>query len=166
MNSGYRHMLKFNETTLFSWHATGTMLILSLLLVMGSLYGCGKSTVKKEQITFNIIPDSSINDERPVYIVIRKVNKMEFLVENYDGISDMVYANPPNESLLAWHMLLPGQKEKIQVIKPDKSDIGVYVLFTSPGENWKMILENPLKSEYNINVKNNELEEYRKGFFW
>jgi hypothetical protein len=63
-------------------------------------------------------------------------------------------------------MLLPGQKEKIQVIKPDKSDIGVYVLFTSPGENWKMILENPLKSEYNINIKNNELEEYRKGFFW
>jgi len=166
VNSGYRLMLKFKETAF--WERCGSCaLIVLLLLVMGCLHGCGKSTtVKKEQTIFNIIPDFRINDERPVYVVIRKVNRMDFLIDNYDCISDMVYANSPNESLLAWRMLMPGKKEKIQVIKPDKSDIGVYVLFTNPGENWKLILEAPLKPEYQIKVKNNELEEYTKGFFW
>jgi len=144
---------------------TATVIILSLLMVIGSLSGCGKSTVKREEVIFNITPDAHVNDDRPVYIVIRKVNKMEFLTDNYDGITDVVCANPPPESLLAWQMLLPGQKEKIQVFKPEKADIGVYVLFANPGDNWKIILEAPLKKEYNIKVKTNELEEYQRGFF-
>jgi len=160
-------MLRFKKTVFFERYASVILIVLLLLVIIGCLYGCGKSTtVKKDQIIFNITPDSRINDERPVYIVIRKVNKMDFLVDNYDCVSDMVYANPPNESLLAWHLLMPGQKEKIQVIKPDASDIGVYVLFTNPGENWKLILEAPLKPKYQIKVKNNELEEYTKGAFW
>lgn len=154
------------KATLFSWYTARAVIILTLLLITGILYGCGGGAVKKEFITFQIMPDTSINDERPVYIVIRKVNKMEFLIENYDGIAGTVFANPPDESVLAWHMLLPGQNEKIAVVMPEKADIGVYVLFASPGDNWKMILEKPLKSEYKINVKNNELEEYRKGLLW
>jgi predicted component of type VI protein secretion system len=145
---------------------TATVIILSLLIMIGSLSGCGKSTaVKREEVVFNITPDAHVNDDRPVYIVIRKVNKMEFLTDNYDGITDVVCTNPPPESLMAWQMLLPGQNEKIQVFKPEKSDIGIYVLFANPGENWKIILEAPLKKEYNIKVKPNELEEFQRGFF-
>jgi hypothetical protein len=160
-------MLKFKDTISFERCASGTLIVLFLFIMMGCLYGCGKSTVKKEKIILNLIPDSRLNDERPVYIMIRKVNsRIEFLVDNYDFISDMVYANPPNENFLALHMLMPGQKEQIQVVKPDRSDIGLYVLFTNPGENWKLLLEDPLKPEYKIIIKNNELEENTKGFFW
>jgi hypothetical protein len=58
------------------------------------------------------------------------------------------------------------KNEKILVVKPDKLSIGVYVLFTQPGEKWKMLLEKPLESEYKINIKKNALEEYRKGLLW
>jgi hypothetical protein len=166
MSSGYRLMFKFKETTFFTGLLTGAIIFFSLLVITGSLNGCGKSTVKKDLITFNIIPDSRVNDERPVYIVLRKVNRMEFLIDNYDGISEMILANPPNESILLWQMIMPGQKETIQVVRPDKFDIAIYALFISPGENWKMLLESPLKPEYTINIKSNELEEYHKGFFW
>jgi len=159
-------MLKFQKHASFEGLASGGVLILFLLAILGCLCGCGKSTVKQEQILFNILPDSRINDERPVYIVIRKVNRTEFQIHDYDFISDMVYANPPNESLLDWHVLMPGQKEKIKIPMPDKSDIGVYVLFAKPGENWKLLFEAPLKKEYHINVKNHEIEEYQKGFLW
>jgi predicted component of type VI protein secretion system len=160
-------MLKFQEATFFERCANCALLVLFLLVVIGGLSGCGKSsTVKTEQILFNIATDSRINDERPVYIVIRKVNRTTFQIDDYDCISDMVYASPQNESLLAWQMLMPGKKEKIRITKPDKSDIGVYVLFINPGENWKLMLEAPLKSEYQLKVKNNELEEFTKGFLW
>jgi hypothetical protein len=98
--------------------------------------------------------------------VIRKVNKKNFLTENYDDIADIVYAEPPDESLLGWHILMPGQNEKILVTKPDTLSIGVYILFTQPGEKWKMLLEKPLESEYKITIKKNALEEYRKGLLW
>jgi len=159
-------MLKFNETALSVRCLRGTLIVLSLLMVMGCWPGSGKSSVKKDYITFNILPDSLINDERLVYIVFRKVNKMEFLIDNYDGIADMVFAKQPNESILVWQMLLPKQKKKIKVIKPEQSDIGVYVLFANPGENWKLILEAPLKKEYQIKVKKNELEEVPERSFW
>jgi hypothetical protein len=160
-------MVRFN-VTLVSWYALRVVSILALLLfIMGSFHGCGGAkAVPKEQVTFFVAPDKSINDERPVYIVIRKVNKKNFLTESYDNIVDMVYAEPPDESLLSWHILMPGQNEKILVTKPDKLSIGVYVLFTHPGEKWKMLLEKPLKSEYKIDIKKNVLEEYRKGLLW
>lgn len=152
--------------TFVSWYATRAVIILAMLLFAGGFHGCGPKAVPKEYVTFYVDPDASVNDQRPVYMVIRKVNKKNFLTENYDYIADMVYAEPPDESLLAWHILMPGQSEKIPVIKPEKLSIGVYVLFTQPGENWKMLLEKPLKSEYKINIKKNVLEEYRKGLLW
>lgn len=159
-------MVRFN-VTFVSWYAAGVVSILALLLFMGSFHGCGGAkAVPKEQVTFFIVPDGSINDQRPVYIVIRKVNKKNFLTENYDDIADMVYAEPPDESLLTWRILMPGQNEKILVTKPDTLSIGVYVLFTQAGEKWKMLLEKPLESEYKINIKKNALEEYRKGLLW
>jgi hypothetical protein len=154
-------------TTSVSRYAAGAVSILALLLFMGSLHGCGgPKVIPKEQVTFYIAPDSSVNDQRPVYIVFRKVNTKSFLTENYDAIADMVYADPPDESLLAWQVLMPGQNEKVLVTKPEKLSIGVYVLFTQPGERWKMLLEKPLEPEYRITIKKNALDEYRKGILW
>jgi type VI secretion system VasD/TssJ family lipoprotein len=160
-------MAKVNINFL-SWHSARVFGILVFVLVAAGLYGCfgSKDAMKKEMITFTINPDSSSNDERPVYIVIRKANIKNFLAEDYDVIVDMVHAEPQDESILAWRVLLPGQQEKIEVVKPEKSSVGVYVLFTNPGEKWKMILEKPLESEYKINVKRNVLEDQRKRTFW
>jgi hypothetical protein len=152
----------------FSWHSARVFSIIVFVLVAGGFYGCfgSKDAMKKEMITFTINPDSSANDERPVYIVIRKADIKNFLADDYDAIVDMVQAEPQDESILAWRVLLPGQQEKIEVIKPDKLSLGVYVLFTSPGEKWKMMLEKPLESEYKINIKRNILEDQRKRAFW
>jgi hypothetical protein len=133
-----------------------------LTLALGAIW----KVIPKEQVTFHIAPNASVNNQRPVYIVFRKVNTKNFLTESYDNIADMVYADPPDESLLAWHILMPGQNEKVLVTKPDKLSLGVYVLFTQPGEKWKMLLEKPLKSEYKISIQKNVLEEYRKGILW
>ncbi len=159
-------MVRFN-TAFVSWYAAGAVSIFALLILIGSINGCGGAkAVPKEQVTFHIVPDASVNDQQPVYMVIRKVNKKNFLTENYDAIADMVYAEPPDESLLTWSILMPGKNETILVAKPDTLSIGVYVLFTQPGEKWKMLLEKPLGSEYKIDIKNNALEEYRKGLLW
>jgi len=149
-------------------HTAGIFLVIAVILAAGMLNGCSssKGAVKKEMITFQVQPDKTVNDERPVYLLIRRVNKAEFLTETYNAVADTVFANPPDESVLVRLMLLPGQDEKVSVPKPDKADLGVYAFFVRPGEQWKLLLEKPLKSEYKIKVKYNELLEYRKGLFW
>jgi len=95
----------------------------------------------------------------------RQIGMLRFLLESYDEIAGMVYSDPPDESLLAWHPLLPGKKDKIKVEKPKKNDVAVYALFTQPGDGWKIMLKNPLGSKYDINVQNGSLT-YRKAGFW
>ena len=142
--------------------------ILVLLLIMGSLCGCaGNKIMLQKKITFSIMPDESSNNKRPLYVVIRKVNKKSFLIEDYDEIADLVYIDPPDESLLAWHVILPGKKEDIKVEIPGKTDVGIYAMFTQPEENWKIMLERPFWEEYEIIIQDNQIG-YRKvkNGFW
>lgn len=137
------------------------------VLILSFIGGCGgKSALKKEFITFRFMPAKTVNDTRPVYLLVRKVNKKEFLTENYNSVADTVFSDPQDASVLGRLMLLPGQEEKIRVEKPDRDEVAVYVFFSQPGEQWKLLLEKPMKSEYRIHVTNNQIVEYKKGLFW
>jgi len=146
------------KTTIFS--------TLILLLIGGGLYGCGsKKPIIRKNVTFRITSEADINNAQPVYIVIRKVNKKKFLVENYDEIAELVYADPPDDSVLAWKAILPEKKEKVKVAIPSKSDIGIYGMFTQPDENWKTIINSPFGKKYDILIKDKSIK-YRKKGFW
>jgi hypothetical protein len=154
-------MLKTIQAVFSEYFKNGAVAVLFLIAVTGSLYisGCGKGAVKIDELVINVISDKQINDGRSVYIVLRTVNRMEFMVENYDGISDMVFANPQDNSVIANQMILPGKNEVIHIQKPEKNGIGIYALFSTPGDNWKIMIEPPFKPEYRIKVKKNRIEE-------
>ncbi len=136
--------------------------IVLFLTLIGLLNGCASIkkflAPKKETVAFAFETGAETNNGKPVYVVIRTVNKKKFLTQSYDQIADMVYADPPVPSLLAWHMLLPGKKEKIQVEKPEEAAIGVYVLFTQPGMKWKIMLKEPFEKKYDIVLLKNSLQ--------
>ncbi len=113
-----------------------------------------------KKVNFVLIADKKANEERSVYIVIRKINKKVFLNESYEDVTDTIYAEPRDQNLLAWRILIPGREEKlsVEIIKPDEVTIGVYGLFTNPGKNWKLLFETPLESKYSIKIKENNLE--------
>jgi predicted component of type VI protein secretion system len=133
------------------------IVVLSFTVIM--MQACsGPKYVKK--VDFTLIADEKANGERSVYIVIRKMNQKVFLSESYDDVANTVFAEPRDQSLLAWRILMPGQEEKIklEIIKPDEVNIGVYGLFANPGKNWKLLLETPLESKYSIKVRESDLE--------
>ncbi|MEN6330944.1 MAG: hypothetical protein ABFD57_03030 [Smithella sp.] len=133
------------------------IVILSFFTVM--MQGCsGPKHVKK--VDFVLIADKKANEERSVYIVIRKINKKLFLDESYEDVTNTIYAEPRDQSLLASRILIPGKQEKLslEIVKPDEVNIGIYGLFTNPGKNWKLFFETPLESKYSIKIKENNLE--------
>jgi len=130
-----------------------------VLIIIAALQACGGAKHVRK-VTFVFTADENINDERSVYIVVRKVNKKAFLAESYDEVANSVFADPIDPAVLASRILMPGTEEKIsmEIVKPDDVNIGVYALFASPGKNWKLLLETPLESKYAIKVKQSHLE--------
>ncbi len=137
----------------------GFLIIVLLSFSTTMMQACsGPKHIKK--VDFIFIADEKANEERSVYVVIRKINKKLFLDESYEDVTNTIYAEPRDQSLLASRILIPGKKEKLtlEIIKPDEVNIGVYGLFANPGKNWKLFFETPLESKYSIKVQENNLE--------
>jgi len=143
--------LKINFTIFFT-----------LLLMICFISGCGGMG---SNVRLKFAADLNANNGKPFYIVIRKVTKTNFLVDSYNEVAGMVYSDPQDESLLAWQVMLPGQKKEIKVGKPDNLSIGIYGLFTTPGQNWKVMLNSPLESKYKVDLQNNSLKFNKYGFW-
>lgn len=42
---------------------------------------------------------------------------------------------------------------------PKKSDIGIYGLFTQPGNSWKLMIPKPLEKKYRITIETNNIKQ-------
>lgn len=153
------------------WISNLKRLLLGTILIpvlVASIVGCGGKHVPPPEILFTVDSDDETNDGQPFYCAIRSVNANQFLTEGYDGVANMLFANPPNPSVLASFVILPGEEQEIKIKKPGKNDLGFYCFFTEPGDPWKVRLDQPLGEEYQVELgKNNILEtEKEKGGWW
>ena len=140
------------------------------ILALGML-GCGffggkKKPVPPPKITFTIKSDFETNYAQPFYLLFRTVNEQQFVTESYQDVAKIVFASPPDASVLGNHAVLPGEKEEMDIDKPMKDSVGVYGLFTEPSRQWKVMLSSPLDSEYVIAFKKNTMTvKKKKGLF-
>lgn len=146
------------ERFLKGWRTQFIVAVMTSVLLVG-LCSCAKNRMSiKFQSNYNT------NDEQPVCIVIRSVNYNNFLTESYQDIAEMVYADPPNPTVIASHIILPGTKEKIEIEIPPKELVGVYCLFKEP-DIWKVILRRPFDSKYYIILEHNRIVIKKRGLF-
>jgi hypothetical protein len=143
-------------------------LLLSTMLISVLLVGCGNKHIPPPQIVFTIESEKEANDGQPFHCAIRSVNAKQFLTEGYDGVASMLFANPPDPTVLATLVILPGEEQELKVNKPDQNDLGFYCFFTHPGDPWKVKLEQPLGEEYQISLGENNILETEKvnGGWW
>ena len=133
--------------------------------------GCAKKAgpATPPQITFVIRSTTATNNGQPFYVVIRSCNSGEFVTNSYESVAGSVFASPPDPDVLASREVLPGYERKIMVDKPESDAVGVYCLFTEPGDEWKTMLPQPLESKYevtlgkNVVVKTDRFVRQRKG---
>jgi hypothetical protein len=118
---------------------------------------CGGKHVPPAEIVFIIESESETNQGEPFYCAFRSVNQNQFLTDSYDGVATMLFANPPDSSVLASLVLLPGEEQEIKIKRPDKVDIP-----------WKIKLDQPLGEEYEVALGENNIVEAEKepGSWW
>lgn len=135
-----------------------------MIAVMTSVLFAGLCGCAKNRMSIKVLSEFNANDKQPVCIVIRSVNYNNFLTESYQDIAEMVYADPPNPSVIASHIILPGTKEKIEIEIPPKELVGVYCLFKDP-DIWRIILRRPFDSKYSIVLEQNRIVLKKSGLF-
>lgn len=142
--------------------------LLGTMLISVLLAGCGNKHIPPPQIVFTIESEREANDGQPFHCAIRSVNAKQFLTEGYDGVAAMLFANPPDSTVLATLVILPGEEQELKVNKPDQNDLGFYCFFTQPGDPWKVKLEQPLGEEYEISLGESKILETEKvtGSWW
>ena len=108
-------------------------------------WGC--ATAKTVKRTVVLMPDKNANYGRPFYVLLRAVDEKQFLTDNYNAVAKMVYPNSEDPSVLKAVLVWPATPRKVQVEVAKDKAIGVYCIFTRPGNPWKLLLAPPMKSE-------------------
>jgi hypothetical protein len=124
---------------------------LLMLGMSGAFVGCAST------IRFSISADEQTNKTTPVYVVVRSVDGQTFLAEHYNAVAEKVFQNTPDETILERKIIFPNQTEVIQIEQPESGNLGIYVLFSEPGENWRIPLQAPFPQEVLISLGKNQI---------
>jgi hypothetical protein len=133
-------------------HRVGHALLLCLLIVSAMLSSGCASTLR-----FSVTAETNTNKNAPVYLVVRSVDGQAFLAEHYNAVAEKVFQGVPDKSILERKIIFPGQSETIQIDTPAEGNIGVYILFSEPGENWRIPLQAPFPEEVLISLGKNQI---------
>lgn len=96
--------------------------------------------------------EQAINNGQLFYLVVRAVTDKQFLTESYQTVAGLVFADPPDKTVISSHVILPGITQEFQVIQPEESPVGFFFMLTEPGDQWKKLIEQPLAKEYMIRI--------------
>lgn len=124
------------------------------------LTGCFSESKKADDITLLVRTTKSTNRGTPLYVVIKETTMAKFLTQDYHEIaSQSFWKEEEAESKVIKKVLVPGSTSKISLPVPAKDkSLGVYFLFTNPGECWKYILSKPKPEKVKILLGEQEYE--------
>jgi len=108
--------------------------------------------------TIKIESSRCVNNGAPLHVMIKAIDFPTFISDDYDKIVQSVIHHP--EGACSFHLctVLPGQDRLVQIDTTDVTSLGVYCLFTNPGDNWKSFLklEDPCPT-ITLILENNEI---------
>jgi predicted component of type VI protein secretion system len=107
--------------------------------------GCGGAAPqvrKPAPFHLEITAGKDTNHGGPLYVVVRKLDQAGFLADDYDAIADRLFAEPRDPSVLRKVIVRPGQALTVDADRDlaDGEILGVYFLFSVPGDNWRLAI--------------------------
>jgi hypothetical protein len=116
-----------------------------------ALVGCGSDKLairpKPPVPPFKIEIKAARNSNQggPLFVVVRKTDRAGFLAEDYDAIADGLFGEPRDPAVLRKAIVRPGQEMKLEVPRElaDGEVLGIYFLFSTPGEDWRLAIGDP-----------------------
>jgi len=109
------------------------------------------------ETTIAIEVDEKTNNGTPFYAVVRTVEEGSFLTESYQNVADAVFPQPQDPNMLLKQVIYPGKKDQLNIKNPPGKVLGLYFLFTEPGDHWKVMIRQPYPRRYSVALVNTEI---------
>jgi hypothetical protein len=91
--------------------------------------------------------------------MIRSVDaKTAATAESYQEVAAMLFADPRDPSVLSSEPVFPGRLTTVTVDQEKDKSLVLYFFFTSPGDNWRIQVANPLPAEVYIGLGVSQIE--------
>lgn len=129
--------------------------VVAALVAAAALAAGGCSSSK---VAVRVDCDPAANGGAPFYVVVRAVEQGAFVTESYEAVASKVFATPADPALLKAEVVHPGASMTVVVEKPKDTGLGVYFLYTRPGERWKTGRVAPLPDSIDITIGANQIE--------
>lgn len=127
----------------FQWRRVHPRLLrpMTTLSCLAAMLGaCGGSqkpdSDSSTEVQFVVSSEDTSNDGRPFRMLVRAVTLEDYLQETYASVADKVMN--PDESVLSATVIFPGEEKRVSVTRPEEASIGVYFLFSQPGDPWRL----------------------------
>ena len=91
--------------------------------------------------TIKIKSSPSTNNGSPFYVLVKSTDFPTFLIDDYDKMTKMVIHPPEDLNCFRVECILPGKDLTLEMETPNVKSLGVYFLFTDPGDVWKDFFE-------------------------
>lgn len=116
--------------------------------------GCASDGMK-----ISVASDPKTNGGAPFYAVVRAIDGTAYVTDAYETVASKVFAPQPDPSILRSVVIYPGQDQTIRIEKPpqEPTGVGIYFLFTAPGERWKAWRNPPLPKSVDIELAGNQI---------
>ncbi|MCK5798644.1 MAG: hypothetical protein KAI47_15735 [Deltaproteobacteria bacterium] len=102
--------------------------------------------------TIYLKSEGQLNGGRPLYVVVRTVDEQSFLADTYGKLAKVVTASPRDADVLKVLLLWPEAKNEVTIEVPTDKAIGLYCLFTHPGNQWKVLFPSPMASNVHLRL--------------
>jgi predicted component of type VI protein secretion system len=130
-----------------------------LTITLIFLTGC-MQTKNATDLTIQIRSEHKTNNGTPLYMVVKETTMSEFLMEDYHNISTQAFWKEENPNELLKKHIIPGSSKKIHIpIHNQDKSIGIYFIFTNPGECWKYLVDHPQSKRVKILLGGNQYQE-------
>lgn len=123
--------------------------------------GCFLNNEKEnsEQLVVQIRSHKKTNRGTPLYVVVKETSMADFLIDDYHQIATQSFWKEESEKNLFKKVLIPGKIERLKVdLSSEDKSIGLYFIFTNPGECWKYFIDKPKSKNVKILLGDHEYE--------
>ncbi len=131
------------------------LLLLSLFPFL--LAGCFQ-VQKGEDVTVQIRTTNATNRGTPLYVVVKETTMSDFLMDDYHQIATQSFWKEDEDNYLLKKMVVPGRTDKFLIEATDNNSLGIYFIFTNPGECWKYFIDKPASKKVKVLLGKDEYE--------
>ena len=132
---------------------------LGFFLLLLPFFASCTTQKKDETLTIQIRTTKKTKRGTPLYMIVKETSMAEYLLDDCHELATQSFWKESEEKHLTKKVIVPGKTNKMVIDVPNKErSMGLYFIFSSPGECWKYIVDKPQSKKVKVLLGEDQYE--------